>query len=129
MIDSYPSAALVLIAAGFEAFVIETARIRWNERGLRRGGFKDIAGAQRIAGLVDWLPTLLDMLSLRDDGELYGDWKRLVNERRNDVVHRANVHFTPEQAKESLRCALNAMAYLDGLALFRPHVYYAGDDH
>jgi hypothetical protein len=128
MIETYPSAALVLIAAGFEAFFIETARIRWNERGLRRSAFKDIAGNQRIAGLVDWLPTLLDMPSLKDDTELYADWKRFVNDRRNDVVHRANVHFTPAQAKESLRCALKAVSYLDESALFRPHVYYAGED-
>jgi hypothetical protein len=128
MIESYPSAALVLIAAGFEAFFIETARIRWNERGLRRSAFKDVAGNQRIAGLVDWLPALLDMPSLRDDGELYGNWKRLVNDRRNDVVHRANVHFTPEQARESLKCALKTISHLDDAALFRPHVYYAGED-
>jgi hypothetical protein len=101
-----------LIAAGFEAFFIETARIRWNEAGLRKGAFKEVA-RQPISALVDWLPALLNMPSLRDDVALHADWKRLVNDRRNDVMHRANVHFMPDEAKESLKCAINAISFLD----------------
>ncbi len=128
MIGTNPAAALVLIAAGFEAFFTDTMRIKWHEARLRKRGFRDIIGSQRIATLVDWLPGVVGLPSLVDapDG-LHGRWKDLVNGRRNDVVHKANVHFSPDEARESLRCALECVSYVDKLALFRPHPYYAGE--
>jgi len=128
MIDSNPSAALVLIASGFEAFFTETMRIKWLELGLRAASFKNVVASQRIASLVEWMPGAVGMPALPEaSDDLHQRWRSLVNGRRNAVVHRANVHFTSEQAIESLRCALECISSLDSLALFRPHPYYAGE--
>ena len=126
MIESNPSAALVLIAAGFEAFFLETMRINWKEKGLRMSSFGRIR-KQAISGLIDWLPGAVGLRSLSDGPDnLEAQWKSLVNERRNDVVHRANVHFTSAQARESFGCAIRCISFIDELGIFRPHVYFAG---
>lgn len=41
--------------------------------------------------------------------DLHEKWARKVNQGRNDVVHRVNVHFTTDEAMESLRVALEAI--------------------
>ncbi len=126
LLESYPSAALVLIAAGFEALFNDLARIKWDERRLDKQAFKRMtAGNPSIAQLVRWLPEAVGLPSFMaaPDG-LHGRWSECVNERRNSVVHRAKVHFSSDDARESMRVALECAAYLDPDAFVRPHVYY-----
>jgi hypothetical protein len=123
---THPSAAVVLVAAGFESFFIETMRIAWCERNLDPAAFDRLNSRNMpITGLVDWLPAAVGRPCLREaPGDLYRRWKELVNERRNDVVHRAEVHVTTEVAMASMRAALECMTFLDEAALTRPHSYY-----
>jgi len=127
MIWNNPAAAVVLIAAGFEAYFIETMRINWQERGYRPNAFGKIR-KQPISALIDWLPGAVGLQSLADSSDnLQSSWNTLINERRNDVVHRADVHVTTEQAMESLACALKCIHFIDALGLIRPHTYFAGE--
>jgi len=126
LLTSMPAAAVVLISAGFEAFFNETMRIAWAEDGLDTGSFDRLASRNvPISGLVDWLPATVRRPSFRDAGrDLRGRWEQLVNRRRNDVVHRADVHVTSEQAMDSMRAALDRIVFFDPAALVRPHAYY-----
>lgn len=121
-----PSAAIVLIAAGFEAFFAEFMRIRWIEQGLDIKAFEHLMDRpQPISSLVDWLPASVGVPTLREGpADLRKDWGQLVNTRRNYVVHRANVNITSLEAFESLRVALKTIMFFDRFALTRPHVYY-----
>lgn len=124
LIHSNPAAAVVLIAAGFEAFFLETMRIGWQEKGLDMAAFRRLDRGS-LASLVEWLPAAIQLPSLIDaPNGLHGRWKTLVNQRRNDVVHRADVQVTSDQAQESLKVALDAITFLDPFALVRPHVYF-----
>lgn len=126
LIQTYPSAAVVLIAAAFESFFLETMRIAWSEKGLEEAAFARLSDRNLpITSLVEWLPPTVGRRSLADvPGTLYQRWKEQVNRRRNDVVHRANVHLSANEAMESLRSALECIAFLDEVALLRPHSYY-----
>ena len=128
LINTNPAAAVVLIAAGFESFFLETMRIAWSEKGLQEAAFVRLSARNLpISSLVEWLPPTVGRLGLLDaPGDMYQRWKELVNKRRNDVVHRANVHLSTVQAMESLRAALESITFLDELALTRPHAYYRG---
>lgn len=126
LVNSNPSAAVVLIAAGFEAFFTETMRIGWNERQLGQDAFDKLNRRNiAITSLIEWLPSAVGRQRLIEaPGNLHDKWSQLVNQRRNDVVHRANVHITSDQARESMRAALESMCFIDEAALVRPHVYY-----
>jgi hypothetical protein len=126
LIDTYPSAAVVLVAAGFEALFNDIARIKWNERQLDPQAFKRLNDRNPgIAQLVRWLPETVGLPSfVSAPNDLHGRWAECVNERRNSVVHRATVHLSSDQARESLRVALECATHLDPDALVRPHVYY-----
>lgn len=126
IITGNPPAAAVLIAAGFEAFFTMTMRAAWEERGLGRAKFGKIMGKNlSISSLVDWLPAAVGAPDLQDaPDDLHSRWADEVNNRRNRVVHDANVFITAEEAQESMRIALDAIAYFDKLALVRPHVYF-----
>lgn len=125
LIDSNPPAAIVLIAAGFETFFLETMRAGWQEKGISEEAFNNLnRNNPAISYLVRWLPSIVGRPSLTDSPILHEQWQTLVNRRRNEVVHSANVHFTTEEARESMRTALECITYLDPVALVRPHVYY-----
>jgi hypothetical protein len=116
----------VLIAAGFEAFFTETMRIAWRESFLDLAAFdRMIARNIAITSLVDWLPATVGRPGLRDaPGNLHARWEEMVNRRRNQVMHQANVHFNSDESRASLRVALECIAFCDEAALVRPHVYY-----
>lgn len=121
-----PAAAVVLIAAGFEAYFVETMRIAWKENGLDEAAFRRL-DRNTLTSLVEWLPAAVRFPSLVDaPNGLHGRWRTLVNQRRNDVVHRADVQVTSEQAQESLNVTLEAVTFLDPFALTRPHAYFVG---
>lgn len=123
LIETYPAAAVVMIAAGFEAFFIETARIKWVERGLDVAGFDSLNSRNpAVTGLMGWLPAVVGLGSLSEDRMTA--WQEKVNRRRNHVVHRGNVHITSGEARDSLRVALNSIVLLDEAALVRPHAYW-----
>lgn len=126
LVTTHPAAAVVLVAAGFESFFLETMRIAWRERLLDQAGFERLNRRNLpISSLVEWLPPAVNRPSLLDaPGDLYQRWRTLVNERRNDVVHRADVHLTTDQAMESMRVALESITFIDDVALVRPHAYY-----
>jgi len=126
LVSTNPSAAVVLIAAGFEAFFNDVARIRWKENQLDPAGFTRMSARNLpITSLVEWLPEAVGMPSFKSaPNGLHARWDKLVNQRRNSVVHRATVHMSSEEARESLRAALECCAYLDPHALVRPHPYY-----
>ncbi len=127
LLSSNPAASVVLAAAGFEAFFLETMRLWWREAGLAEGAFKRLADSNpSIARLVEWLPAAVNRRPLPDTPEVHERWQRLVNKRRNDVMHRAQVHATSDEARESLAAAIEAVTCVDELALVRPHAYYAG---
>lgn len=121
-----PAAAAVLIAGGFEAFFNETTRIAWGERGLDGAGYERLASRNlAITSIIDWLPEALGKQGLRSaPGDLRSQWEKSVNRLRNDVVHRADVNVTTEQAIESLTTALSCISFLDEFAFVRPHAYY-----
>lgn len=126
LIDQNPAAAIVLIAAGFEAFFLETMRIAWGESHIDPASFERLNRRNiPISQLVEWLPPVVGKRSLLEapDG-LHSIWEERVNRRRNDVVHRANVHLTSAEARESMRAALDCIVFLDEPALVRPHSYY-----
>jgi hypothetical protein len=126
LIATHPSAAIVLVAAGFEAFFMETMRIAWRERQLHMVAFDRLnARNPPISNMVGWLPTVVGRSALQEvSPELYERWENLVNRRRNAVVHQANVDFTTLQAQESMRAALECIEAIDPAALVRPHAYY-----
>ncbi len=126
LVATHPSAAIVLVAAGFEAFFTETMRIAWRERQLNGAAFNRLnARNPPISSLIEWLPSAVGRPALRDASpSLHERWEDLVNRRRNAVVHQANVHFNSDEAKESMRAALECMAFIDPAALVRPHAYY-----
>lgn len=126
LVTTHPSAAVVLVAAGFESFFIETMRIAWREKQLDQTAFDRLNKRNLpLSSLIEWLPPVVNRQSLvAAPGDLYERWKVLVNERRNDVVHRANIHLTTDQAMKSMRAALDCMAFIDEAALVRPHAYY-----
>ena len=125
LITTSPSAAVVMIAAGYEAFFIETLRVKWVERGFDLGAFERLNERNPpVATLMRWLPEIVGLQSLT--GTLQEDWMKKVNQLRNDVVHRGNVHVTSEEARDSLRVALTAMVAIDPAALVRPHAYWTG---
>ena len=126
LVHSNPSAAVVLIAAGFEAFFTETMRIGWKERQLSQDAFERLNRRNiAITSLLEWLPPTVGRQRLLDaPGNLQEKWLQLVNQRRNDVVHRANVHITSDEATESMRAALECISFIDEAALVRPHAYY-----
>ena len=129
LVQTNPSAALVLIASGFESFFIETMRIAWLEGQMDASAFQRLNKRNLpISNLIEWLPATVDMPSLPSDNTLYERWKRLVNARRNSVVHRAVVHFTPDEAKESMLAALECIEFIDAAALVRPHAFYNRPD-
>lgn len=129
LVQTNPSAALVLIASGFESFFIETMRIAWLESQMDASAFQRLNRRNLpISNLVGWLPATVKMPSLPSDNALYERWRRLVNERRNSVVHRAVVHFTPDEARESMLAALECIEFIDATALVRPHAYYNRPD-
>ncbi len=126
LLTTHPSAAIVLVAAEFEAFFTETMRIAWREKQLDPGAFDRLARRNLpISTLVEWLPAAVQRPALRDvSPSLHGRWDQLVNRRRNAVVHEANVHFNSEQAQQSMRAALECITAIDPAALIRPHAYY-----
>lgn len=126
LVTTHPAAAIVLVAAGFESFFIESMRIGWREKQLDQTAFERLNRRNLpLSSLVEWLPPAVNRPSLLDaPGDLYQRWKTLVNERRNDVVHRANVHLTTDQAMETMRAALECITFIDEAALVRPHAYY-----
>jgi hypothetical protein len=125
LVYTNPSAALVLIAAGFESFFIETMRIGWLESGLEPAGFERLNRRNLpISNLIEWLSAAVGKRILPNNTALYERWRTLVNQRRNDVVHRAIVHFTPDQARESMAAALECVEFIDDCGLVRPHAYY-----
>ncbi|MCC6774551.1 MAG: hypothetical protein IT360_25470 [Gemmatimonadaceae bacterium] len=130
LIPTNPAAAVVLVASGFEAFFLTFMRICWKEAGLQPAAFDNMAGRNpAITGLVNWLPASVGRSVLADAPASLGDrWAQLVNKRRNDVVHRAQVHVTSDEAYESLRTALETVCFFDDKALVRPHVYYTNRD-
>ena len=126
LIAENPAAAIVLIAAGFEAFFLETMRIAWSESHIDPAAFERLNRRNiPISQLVDWLPPVVGKRSLLEaPGDLHKIWEERVNRRRNDVVHRANVHLTSAEARDSMRAALDCIVFLDEPALVRPHSYY-----
>lgn len=126
LVTTHPPAAVVLIAAGFESFFIETMQIAWREKQLDPAAFDRLNKRNLpLSSLVEWLPPAVNRRSLLDaPGDLYQRWKTLVNGRRNDVVHRAEVHLTTDEAMESMRAALECITFIDEDALVRPHAYY-----
>ena len=125
LIDTHPSAAIVLVAAGFEAFFNETMRIAWRERELDTAAFDRLnARNLPISSLIEWLPSAVGRPTLRDAPGLNPRWEELVNRRRNAVVHQANVYFNSDEAKESMRAALECIAFIHPAAFVRPHAYY-----
>ena len=126
LLDSYPSAALVLIAAGFEALFNDLVRIKWDERRLDKQAFKRMTERNPgIAQLIRWLPEVVGLPSfVSAPNELPRRWADCVNERRNSVVHKAKIHLSSDDARESLQVGLECAAYLDPDSFVRPHVYY-----
>ena len=67
IIVANPPAAVVLVAAGFEAFFTMTMRIAWEEKGLGSAKFKKIMDRNlSISGLVEWLPAAAGAPDLLD---------------------------------------------------------------
>ena len=126
LVTTHPAAAIVLVAAGFEAFFLETMRVSWGERQLEMAAFDRLNDRNPpISGLIGWLPSAVGHRSLQDASPgLHSRWETLVNRRRNEVVHQANVDFTTADAQESMRAALECIAAIDPAGLVRPHAYY-----
>ena len=126
LIETNPSAAVVLIASGFESYFLDIMRIAWQESGLQVSAFDRMTDRNPpITSLVTWLPAAVGRSTLNEaPGDLHTRWSNAVNKRRNDVVHRANVHFTSTEAQDSLSVALETICYFDEAALARPHAYY-----
>ncbi len=125
--DTNPPAAVVLFAAAFESFFTETMRIAWRDQGFEPDKFERLVGErpQPITGLIDWLPGVVGAPDLKGAPDhLYSDWASSVNRRRNDVVHRADVQVTAQEALRSLEVTLRCIAFLDRLAFVKPHAYY-----
>ena len=130
LVVTYPPAAVVLVAAGFEAFFTMTMRTAWEEKGLGPAKYgKLMRRNPSISHLMEWLPAAVGAPDLLDAPDaLHSRWTDKVNNRRNRVVHDANVFITAEEAKESMRTALDVITYIDPLAFVRPHVYYRAQE-
>ena len=128
LVASNPAAAVVLVAAGFEAFFTEFMRIKWRERDLHARSFETMSRqVQSIASRVSWLPAAVGIAPLSDAPDnLYDRWQRAINKRRNDVVHRADVHVTSAEAHESIRVVIDAISFFDPYAFVRPHAFFVG---
>jgi hypothetical protein len=126
LMSSNLAAAVVLIAAGFEAYFTDATRIAWVERDLDLQVYKRVRDRNMaMTNLVVWLPEVVGLPNFIDaPGNLYSRWQETVNSRRNAVVHDARVHLTLDEARESLRTALESITFLDRFALTRPHSYY-----
>ena len=98
LFTTQPAAAVVLIAAGFEAFFNETMKIAWTERGLDQSAYEKLSGRNlAITATVDWLPAAVGRQPLGNaPDDLSTKWENDVNRRRNDVVHRAEVPLRGE---------------------------------
>ncbi len=128
LVTTHPAAAVVLVAAGFESFFLESMRIAWRENQLDEASFERLSRRNfPLTSLIEWLPPAVRHPSLLDNLALHRKWKTLVNERRNDVVHRANVHLTSAEAMESMSSALDCICFIDEVALVRPHAYYRSE--
>lgn len=125
LVKEFPSAAIVLVAAGFESFFLETMRISWRENELAHGAFNRMIRNTPISALVEWLGPAARRPSLVDaPNSLHQRWRELVNQRRNNVVHRADVNLSSDEVMESMKVALECICFIDQEALVKPHAYY-----
>lgn len=120
---SHPASSIVMSAASFEAFFMESMLMSWEASVRDIVAFKRLSDNTGITNLVNWLPQVLGRPPF--EGSARSNWQQLVNRRRNDVVHRARVNFGLKEAAESISATVDAILALDSEALVRPHAYYS----
>ena len=125
LIDHQPAAAIVMLAAGFEAFFINTVQIKWHESGLDQAAFRSLnKNVQSTTRKLDWLPRIVGLESI--PAAIRKDWDESVNKPRNAVLYQGTVSINVTDARGALRATLKAIVAIDSKALVRPHAYWTG---